>query len=457
MPEDLDLDAAMAAAEQAAGSGDFVAAERHLRDAARLQEEALGPAHPDLANTLNNLGVVYERNGRTDEAEASYRRAYTIARETLAPDHPFVATSAENLREFCETNGRPFDAAREAADSPLDLKAQGATEQDDRRVTPASPAVEEQAFRPDRTDTPRAAGAADSVDLKSQASLEKQDRRVMPAPPAVEEQAFTPARTSADSARTAADAARARVATSPAVNERTRSARWRVLLLVVSIAAVVVLWMFARSQSRTPATPADPAATNGETSAPAPATSPSATAPSSAPPVSAPSSPSSAPAAAVPDAPRPSSSASPAVTAPPAAAPARAASSAPPVPAPFPTAARQDAPATGVVTLVRADVCDSFSTRASSGADWRCDAIGGTASPGVLVFYTRIRSPRATTVEHRWYRDDALVQNVRLRIGANPGAGYRTYSRNTVGAGAWRVELRASDGTVLHEARFTVR
>jgi hypothetical protein len=127
------------------------------------------------------------------------------------------------------------------------------------------------------------------------------------------------------------------------------------------------------------------------------------------------------------------------------------------VPAPFPTAARAENVTPAGVTVVRADVCAHFSTRASAGADWRCDAVGAAVDPGALAFYTRIRSPRATTVEHRWYRGDTLVQSVRLRIGANPGAGYRTYSRNTVGAGAWRVELRASDGTLLHEARFTVQ
>ena len=31
-----------------------------LRQAARLQEASLGPRHPDLANTLNNLGIVCE-------------------------------------------------------------------------------------------------------------------------------------------------------------------------------------------------------------------------------------------------------------------------------------------------------------------------------------------------------------------------------------------------------------
>jgi len=49
---------------------------------------------------------------------------------------------------------------------------------------------------------------------------------------------------------------------------------------------------------------------------------------------------------------------------------------------------------------------------------------------------------------------------VQLRIEANPGTGYRAYSRNTISsepAGDWRVELRSADGTVLHEERFTVR
>jgi hypothetical protein len=49
---------------------------------------------------------------------------------------------------------------------------------------------------------------------------------------------------------------------------------------------------------------------------------------------------------------------------------------------------------------------------------------------------------------------------VQLRIQANPGAGYRTYSRSTItreNDGDWRVELRSADGAVLHEERFTVR
>ncbi len=45
-------------------------------------------------------------------------------------------------------------------------------------------------------------------------------------------------------------------------------------------------------------------------------------------------------------------------------------------------------------------------------------------------------------------------------VRANPTAGYRTYSRQTVsasGGGEWRVELTTPDGALLGEERFVVR
>ena len=67
----------------------------------------LGPLHPDVANTLNNLGVVCEITGKPDEAEQCFRRAYEIAIASLEPDHPFVATSRKNLEDFCAARGKP--------------------------------------------------------------------------------------------------------------------------------------------------------------------------------------------------------------------------------------------------------------------------------------------------------------------------------------------------------------
>jgi len=105
-----DLRSVVDAAEQAAAAGNHALAEQLLREAAILQEATLGPLHPDLANTLNNLGVVCEILGKAADAEHSYRRAYAIAKAVLEPNHPFVATSGKNLRDFCETRGIPIES-----------------------------------------------------------------------------------------------------------------------------------------------------------------------------------------------------------------------------------------------------------------------------------------------------------------------------------------------------------
>ena len=110
--------------------------------------------------------------------------------------------------------------------------------------------------------------------------------------------------------------------------------------------------------------------------------------------------------------------------------------------------------ASAPVSVVVAQLCSALST-----ADWRCAPASPPTAPGSLYFYTRLQSRLPATVEHRWYYEDRLVQTVRLDISANQGPGYRTYSRQTIGAeraGNWRVELRSQDGKVLHEERFVV-
>jgi hypothetical protein len=119
------------------------------------------------------------------------------------------------------------------------------------------------------------------------------------------------------------------------------------------------------------------------------------------------------------------------------------------------TAAPRDIPEKPTVlpTVATAQVCTALS-------NWRCQPAEGEVAPGQIFFFTQVKSPTATTIEHRWYQGDRMHRSAQLRIEANPGAGYRTYSRTTISAeraGEWRVELRAADGTVLHEARFTVR
>jgi Protein of unknown function (DUF2914)/Tetratricopeptide repeat len=87
-------------AERAASSGDYAHAESLLREVARLQAESLGPKHPDLASTFNNLGVVCERTNKLMDAGRFYREALSIASESLQSEDPLVATSRHNFNEF---------------------------------------------------------------------------------------------------------------------------------------------------------------------------------------------------------------------------------------------------------------------------------------------------------------------------------------------------------------------
>lgn len=98
-------------AERAASEGDLSSADELLRSAARIQEAALGPSHPDLISTLNNLAIVAERTARPGDAETFYRRAAAIATASLPPDHPLVAEARQNLENFCRELGRPIAPA----------------------------------------------------------------------------------------------------------------------------------------------------------------------------------------------------------------------------------------------------------------------------------------------------------------------------------------------------------
>ena len=82
-----------AAASDAAGSGDFPAAAALLRQLLESQTSLLGPDHPDLATTLNNLALMLERSGDTAEAGRCYRRALAVASLAHGPDAASVLVS----------------------------------------------------------------------------------------------------------------------------------------------------------------------------------------------------------------------------------------------------------------------------------------------------------------------------------------------------------------------------
>ncbi len=413
MPDVREFQNLVAAAEKAAADGNIASAEASLREAAELQEATAGPLHPDLASTFNNLAVVCEMAHKPIEAEQFYRRAYAIASWSLSPGHPMVATARDNLRDFCVARGLPIeewmDMETGAHIAPPAAAAPGKD---------SAPAVASVAAPP--TSAPPSFPSAVALP---------------PAPPAaMPARALPPAPARTASSRAAAVGTRLATPTEPA---RAAQRARRGLGVAVAVVAVLAALAIAR-QWRTPASDrVGPSSRATELAPPALDPLPDA-APSLAP---------VAVAAAPTPTPAPAAVAPPVTQTSPAPAPAPAAATAAATPAP-------GAPVTPAgVRVVTAAVCSALTT----GGAWRCTAAGAAPAAGRLSYYTRVASPRGLRVQHRWYQGDRLRQDVTLNISANAVDGYRTFSRQTVGPGEWRVELRAAGGAVLDEARFVVR
>ncbi|HAX74953.1 MAG TPA: kinesin, partial [Cyanobacteria bacterium UBA11372] len=56
-----------------------------------IREKALGSEHPDVAASLNNLGLLYIQMGNYAQAEPLYQRALAIREKALGSEHPDVA------------------------------------------------------------------------------------------------------------------------------------------------------------------------------------------------------------------------------------------------------------------------------------------------------------------------------------------------------------------------------
>jgi len=81
------------------------------RRAISIQEKVLGPEHPDLATSLNNLAELSLIQWRYREAESLHKRALAIREKALGPDHPLTAASLTNLARLYSLTRRPEMAA----------------------------------------------------------------------------------------------------------------------------------------------------------------------------------------------------------------------------------------------------------------------------------------------------------------------------------------------------------
>ena len=75
-----------------------------------IHEKTLGPEHPSVGTSLNNLAGLYQSQGRSAEAEPLYQRALRTHEKALGPEHPSVGTSLNNLAGLYQSQGRNAEA-----------------------------------------------------------------------------------------------------------------------------------------------------------------------------------------------------------------------------------------------------------------------------------------------------------------------------------------------------------
>jgi tetratricopeptide (TPR) repeat protein len=100
-----------AAVELSYAFGELQETDQLLRQIFKIQGKLLGPEHPSLAQTLNNLGVLRHTQGRHAEAEAFYLWALEICEAHLDAHDPEALNLRNNYATFLKEVGRPHEAA----------------------------------------------------------------------------------------------------------------------------------------------------------------------------------------------------------------------------------------------------------------------------------------------------------------------------------------------------------
>jgi tetratricopeptide (TPR) repeat protein len=80
--------------------GKYEKAEPLYKRALIIVEKELGPEHPTVAASLNNLASLYSIQKLYSQARPLLKRALKIWVKTLGPEHPDVATGLENLAQL---------------------------------------------------------------------------------------------------------------------------------------------------------------------------------------------------------------------------------------------------------------------------------------------------------------------------------------------------------------------
>ena len=91
-------------------AGKYAQATEIAKRSLAISEKALGPDHPDVGISLNNLALLYQAEGRLAEAEPLLKRSLAVQEKAAGSDHSRVGVSLNNLAELYRHQGRFAEA-----------------------------------------------------------------------------------------------------------------------------------------------------------------------------------------------------------------------------------------------------------------------------------------------------------------------------------------------------------
>jgi tetratricopeptide (TPR) repeat protein/tRNA A-37 threonylcarbamoyl transferase component Bud32 len=104
--------------------GNYEQAIAHTRRSLEIAREIYGEEDQQVAESLNNLGVMSQAAGSLDEAQADFESAIEIWTATIGPEHPNVSAAYNNLCSVTTEQGDP-DRAIEYGNRALQLATAG--------------------------------------------------------------------------------------------------------------------------------------------------------------------------------------------------------------------------------------------------------------------------------------------------------------------------------------------
>ncbi|MGB5100339.1 MAG: tetratricopeptide repeat protein, partial [Methanothrix sp.] len=63
-----------------------------------------GKSHPIIAEDIRNIGLVFNKQGKLEDAKKCYERALMILEKRLGKDHPNAVLVRNNLKSLQENN-----------------------------------------------------------------------------------------------------------------------------------------------------------------------------------------------------------------------------------------------------------------------------------------------------------------------------------------------------------------